>query len=225
MDGVKASLMNPNLDCYMQIYQKNIPVIFYNNYYKELDYPRVTINDKQCADRLLGLLIKAGHKHIAGIFIYDNYQSIEKFQGMAAALKRHGVEFQDDYIKWCVSNEAHDDKFAHSIEKFLKGIPKCSAIVCCNYMIYRLVRQVLKEQKKKVPEDYSLVCFDYSRNAWEEEGITCSIHQGCQIGREVAARLLKMIERKECKGQSYSCIMPPKIYIGNSIRQIEKKQR
>ena len=59
----------------------------------------------------------------------------------------------------------------------------------------------------------------------EEEGITCSIHQGCQIGREVAARLLKMIERKECKGQSYSCIMPPKIYIGNSIRQIEKKQR
>ncbi len=225
VDGVKASLMNPNLDCYMQIYQKNIPVIFYNNYYKELDYPRVTINDKQCADRLLGLLIKAGHKHIAGIFIYDNYQSIEKFQGMAAALKRHGVEFQDDYIKWCVSNEAHDDKFAHSIEKFLKGIPECSAIVCCNYMIYRLVRQVLKEQKKKVPEDYSLVCFDYSRNAWEEEGITCSIHQGCQIGREVAARLLKMIERKECKGQSYSCIMPPKIYIGNSIRQIEKKQR
>ncbi len=223
VDGVKASLLNPNLDCYKQIYQKNIPVIFYNNYYKDLDYPRVISNDKQCADRLLGLLIKAGHKHIAGIFIYDNYQSIEKFQGMATALKRYEAELQDDYIKWCISNEAHDERFIHSIERFLKGIPKCTAIVCCNYMIYRLVRQALKIQGKKIPEDYSVVCFDYSGEDWEQEGITCSIHQGYQIGKEVASRLLKMIERKACIGQEYSCFMQPKIYIGNSIRQVGKR--
>lgn len=36
VDGVKASLLNPNLDCYQKIYQKRIPVIFYNNYYKNL---------------------------------------------------------------------------------------------------------------------------------------------------------------------------------------------
>ena len=223
VDGVKASLLNPNLDCYKQIYQKNIPVIFYNNYYKDLNYPRVTINDRQCADRLLSLLIKAGHRHIAGIFIYDNYQSIEKFQGMAAAMKRYRVEFQDDYIKWCVSNEAHDYRFARSIEKFLKGLPRCTALVCCNYMLYCLVRQVLKEQKKRVPEDYSLVCFDYSRDDWETEGITCSIHQGFQIGQQVAMRLLKMIECKDGKEHNYSCIMPPKIYMGSSIRQIVRK--
>ena len=28
----------------------------------------------------------AGHSHIAGIFVYDNYQSVEKFQGMAEAV-------------------------------------------------------------------------------------------------------------------------------------------
>ena len=32
VDGVKASMLNQNLDCYEQIYQKKIPVIFYNNY-------------------------------------------------------------------------------------------------------------------------------------------------------------------------------------------------
>ena len=32
VDGVKASLLNPNLDCYRYIFQKKIPVIFYNNY-------------------------------------------------------------------------------------------------------------------------------------------------------------------------------------------------
>ena len=34
VDGVKASLLNPNLDCYRNIFAKKIPVIFYNNYYK-----------------------------------------------------------------------------------------------------------------------------------------------------------------------------------------------
>lgn len=90
IDGVKASLLNPNLDCYQEIYRRRIPVIFYNNYYKNLHYPRVIVNDMECADRLIGLLVQAGHRQIAGIFVYDNYQSIEKFQGTTAALIKRG---------------------------------------------------------------------------------------------------------------------------------------
>ena len=220
IDGVKASLLNPNLDCYREIYRKHIPVIFYNNYYKNLRYPRVIVNDIMCADRLIGLLIQAGHRHIAGIFVYDNYQSIEKFQGMAAAMQKRGVEFQDDYVKWCVSNEAHDQRFTKSIEKFLRGLPRCTAIVCCNYIIYRLVCQVLQEQGKRVPQDYSLVCFDYSADDWEQEGITCSIHQSRQVGIQVATRLMTMIERRDCEDKNYTLVMEPKIYIGSSIRQL-----
>ena len=220
VDGVKASLLNPNLDCYKEIYRRHIPVIFYNNYYKNLRYPRVIVNDTMCADRLIGLLIQAGHRQIAGIFVYDNYQSIEKFQGTAAAMQKRGVEFQDDYIKWCVSNEAHDQRFARSIDRFLKGLPKYTAIVCCNYIIYRLVRRVLEEQGKRVPEDCSLVCFDYSGNDWEAEGITCSVHQGQQMGRLVATRLMTMIERRDCDDKNYTYVMKPKIYEGTSIRTL-----
>ena len=39
-----------NLDCYQRIYQKRIPVIFYNNYYKSLKCPRVVVNDPRCAE-------------------------------------------------------------------------------------------------------------------------------------------------------------------------------
>ncbi len=220
IDGVKASLLNPNLDCYKEIYRRRIPVIFYNNYYKNLRYPRVIVNDMECADRLIGLLIERGHRHIAGIFVYDNYQSIEKFQGTAAAMLKRGVDFQDDYIKWCVSNEAHDQRFARSIDHFLKGLPKYTAIVCCNYMIYRLVRRVLAEQGKRVPEDCSLVCFDYSGPDWEREGITCSVHQGRQMGRLVATRLMTMIQRRDCEDKNYTYVMKPKIYEGTSIRTL-----
>ena len=217
VDGVKASLLNPNLDCYQKIYQKRIPVIFYNNYYKNLKCPRVVVNDLRCAQELIGLLIREGHRNIAGVFVSDNYQSIEKFQGMAAALQENGGEYQDDYVKWCVSDEAHDPRFARSISRFLKGLPRCTAVVCCNYMIYRLVRQVLEKLGRRVPEDCSLVCFDYSSDDWEAEGVTCSVHQGYRIGQEVASRLTQMIRNRDCDDLGYTCVLAPEIYVGRSI--------
>lgn len=220
VDGVKASIMNPNLDCYKELYRRRIPVIFYNNYYKNLRYPRVIINDMECADKLVGKLIRAGHQNIAGIFIYDNYQSVEKFQGMAESMRRNGVEMNDHYIKWCISDEAHSPNYARSIEKFLRGLPKCTAIVCCNYMIYRMVRQVLEKMGKRVPEDYSLVCFDYSDEHLNKEGITCSVARSYEMGCELGKRLMRMIENKDCDDKNYSYVMKPVIHEGTSIREI-----
>ena len=220
VDGVKASIMNPNLDCYKELYRRRIPVIFYNNYYKNLRYPRVIVNDLECADKLVGRLIRAGHRRIAGIFVYDNYQSVEKFQGMAETMRKHGVEMKDHYIKWCISDEAHNQSYARTIEKFLRGLPKCTAIVCCNYMIYRVVQQALERMGKSVPEDYSLVCFDYSDENPDKEGITCSITRSYEMGCQLGKRLMRMIENKDCDDKDYTYVMKPVIHEGTSIREI-----
>lgn len=220
VDGVKASLFNPNLDCYKNIFYRKIPVIFYNNYYKELKYPRVINNDYKCARILLSMLLKAGHKHIAGIFVYDNYQSSEKFRGYADALRKSEPGFVDDYVKWCVSNEAHTDSFYKEVGKFLKEIPKCTAIVCCNYMILQAVLKYVKIAGKQIPEDYSLVCFDYSGSDWEQTGITCSIHQGYEIGTQVSTRLIRMIKNQDYQDDGYSYLMEPLIYEGSSIKTL-----
>lgn len=221
IDGVKASILNPNLDCYRRIFSRKIPVIFYNNYYKELKYPHVINNDYKSAHKLLELLIKSGHKRIAGIFVYDNYQSNEKFHGYASALQRYGIDVNDDYVKWCVSNEAHAPGFYKEIGRFLKNIPSCTAIVCCNNMILQAVRNYMKQMKKSCPEDYSLVCFDYSNEDWEEAGITCSLNRGYEMGGEVMKRLLEMINNREYQDNKYSYFFEPVIYEGRSIKTIK----
>ena len=48
-------------------------------------------------------------------------------------------------------------------------------IVCCNYIIYRLVMKTLQKMGKTVPEDYSLVCFDYSEDTYRQEDVTLSL--------------------------------------------------
>ena len=106
----------------------------------------------------------------------------------------------------------------------MKSVPKCTAIVCCNYRIYRLVRNVLERMGKRVPEDYSMVCFDYSSDKWEEERITCSIHQAYRLGAQAAKLLLQMINRGECNERDYSLMMRPEIYQGDSIGIISTKK-
>ena len=78
----------------------------------------------------------------------------------------------------------------------------------------------LQENGKSVPNDYSLVCFDYSGQDWERSGITCSIHPGYDMGIQVGKRLLKMIQNHEYCGNGYSYLMDLRIYEGRSIRKL-----
>ena len=222
IDGVMASIANPNLECYHQILGKKIPIIFYNNYYKDLKCSKVINNDIACADELVARLARLGHKKIMGIFVTDNYQSVEKFCGYVKALRKYNCVFDDDYVKWCVSSSAYKKSFEKEISKFVKGHPECTAIVCCNYMLLKMVQHVLQEAGKKVPEDYSLVCFDYSNEDWKECGITCSVHQGNIMGVEVSKRLLKMMENKDFLHRDYSYILEPYIHDGDSVGVVRK---
>ena len=221
VDGVKASIMNPNLEYYSDLYDKGTRVIFYNNFYMHTRFPRIIIDDAMCADELIKRLTVAGHDRIAGIFVYDNYQGIEKYKGYIRSLDKYGAVFDDKYVKWCISDEAYDTKpFSRSILKFIKSIPKATAIVCCNYMILRMLLDVIESIGKKVPEDYSIVCFDYSGDDWEISGITSSIHPAYEMGLEVGKRMIEMVADPKYKLHDYSYIFPPNIYTGNSIRDL-----
>ena len=60
---------------------------------------------------------------------------------------------------------------------------------------------------------------------WEEERITCSIHQAYRLGAQAAKLLLQMINRGECNERDYSLMMRPEIYQGDSIGIISSKKR
>ncbi|AEV29309.1 transcriptional regulator [Sphaerochaeta pleomorpha str. Grapes] len=221
VDGVKASILNSNLDCYSTIYEKDIRVIFFNNYYMYTPFPKVIIDDALCADTLIHKLVECGHRYVAGIFVYDNYQGIEKYKGYVRSLLKYGAVFDDKYVKWCISDETYDKKnFPKSIMRFIKSLPKATAIVCCNYMIMEMVREMMALNGKSIPGDYSLVCFDYSNTDWEETGITSSIHPGFEMGVKVGKKILEMVNDPNYKEHDYSYVFPPNIYEGTSIKDI-----
>ena len=220
VDGVKSSFITPNMDVYKKLYRRKMPIVFYNNYYRDLPYPRDGVNNEKAAELLMNELITKGHRNLAGIFVYDNIQSIEKFQGMLSVLYRRNIEFPDDHVKWLSSDEVSKKLHTQSIRHFLKEIPRTTAIVCCNYRIYTLVRKVLDEQNLSVPEDYSVVCFDYTGNDYQEKGITCTVHRGYDLGVHIAEQFIHMIKDQDINEQQYSYKMSPLLYVGTSVRSV-----
>ena len=52
MDGiiaetVKSALPNPNMELYRELEKLGIPVLFVNNYYKELSIPHISMDDRR----------------------------------------------------------------------------------------------------------------------------------------------------------------------------------
>ncbi|NLC32025.1 MAG: substrate-binding domain-containing protein, partial [Clostridiales bacterium] len=186
--------------------------------YKGKQFSKIIVNDPLAAEQLMRRLLEKGHRNIAGVFVYDNYQSIEKYKGYVRSLRSFGAAFNDDHIKWSVSGEAHDPHFLSTLTRFIRGIPECTAIVCCNYMLLQLVLTALKTLGRRVPEDCSIVCFDYSGFDWKDQDITCSVHPSYEIGVQAAREMLRRLDDKKQGGSTF--IIDPLIHTGSSIASV-----
>ncbi len=214
VDGVKASLLNPNLSLYKKCFDElNLPIIFYNNYYRDLPYPYIVTDDRKCSHLLTSHLLSLGHRHIAGIFVCDNYQALEKFHGMYHTFLEKHVAFNDDYVKWCVSDEAHHDRFKREIERFLLNLADCTAVVCCNSILFKLLLEIKERLSREHNKNFTIVSFDLSADLADKTGVICSVHQGFSIGQKAALNLLAMIKDPAFKThlQNFSSLVEPKV--------------
>ena len=92
-------------------------------------------------------------------------------------------------------------------------------------MILRLVLQALEKDKKRIPEDYSVVCFDYSGKDWEAEGITCSLANGYETGIKAGMQLYKMLSGVKNPNKIETLVIDAQIYDGSSVGAVRKMKQ
>lgn len=221
VDGVKSSMLNPNLDVYNSFLARKVPVIFYNNYYSEARFPRIVVDDMACADGLMRIFHEKGHRHVGGLFLSDNIQSLKKCYGCTKALLKFDMAFEDDNFRFFNSSDLENVRhLRRDMWSWMRSVPKCTGIICCNIMLYRELIACMNEHGLAVPADRSVACFDYSDENYINERITCSVQQGREMGSLAGRRILSMISDPEYQKKDWSLVMEPVIHIGNSIRDL-----
>ena len=122
------------------------------------DSPFVDVDDMAAAQEMTEYLIGIGHRRIGFIVGNpDHYASGRRHEGYKAALKRHGIEYRDDYVKqgYFVFDSGLESGAA------LMSMPEPpTAIFASNDDMAAGVLMAAHQQGVKVPEQLSVAGFD-----------------------------------------------------------------
>lgn len=208
LEGTKTALPNTNLDLFRKLQQKNIPLVFINGYYKELEGITAIMDDNFGGGyQLVQYLISKGHTQIAGLFKSDDIQGHQRYAGFATALRENGFPVEDKNLYWySTETKAVMNNLGNFWEERIAPVIRdCTAVVCYNDEIASYLLQYLKRRGIRVPEQLAVVSFD---NSYYSELSSCRItslsHGDLNAGTLAANALLDLLHHR----QAASITMP-----------------
>ncbi len=178
VSSTQSALPNANLELYENLKQSGVAIVFFNEVYRNLNFPCVKEDDTTAVGKLVEHLIMQGHKKIACIFEYDSISGHNRFAGYCEALNRNKLDLNDLLVKWYASG-----KESVAAAEFEAG--DATACICHSYKLAELLTENLKAKGISVPENFSVTAvaspqtdpLDLSAAVFPDEEISLSITQ------------------------------------------------
>ncbi len=217
-ETTKSGLPNPNLGLYQELEALGIPVLFINSFYKELDIPHVSLDDKGAGYLAAKHLLDCGHRRIGGIFKADDGQGHMRYAGYTEALMQADVKVRGRQILWMDSDEiAEMDKDS---QRILDRMADCTACVCYNDEIANKLIKIMKESGREVPRDISIVGIDNSSLAELcPVPITSIANPVQELGRAAAQEIVQKIQNEV---PMKTIELQPNLVMRHSVRVIHE---
>lgn len=219
VDGIiaeptKSGLPNPNLEIYRDLGRKNIPVLFLNSSYPELDAVHVSLDDYLAGKMVTEHLLQCGHRKIAGIFKSDDGQGHKRYAGYMDALMAREIKVKGARIAWLDTCELKEMK--EDAARYLRRISDCTACVCYNDEVASQLVGICKTEGIRIPEDLSIVGIDNSDLAGRcEIPLTSARNPVKELAGIAAAKILEMLEGTH---KEESVELKPELVIRKSVR-------
>lgn len=217
-ETVKSALPNPNMELYREIENMGIPVLFVNSYYKELDIPHISMDDRKAGYLAAKHLAECGHTRIGGIFKADDGQGHLRYAGYTDALMEQEIKIRGDQVIWIDSEELRT--MGEESAKFLKRLKGCTACVCYNDETAYKIVEIFRKAGHRVPEDLSVVGIDNSGLARFCPVPLTSVENPVEkLGRTAAERMTWKIFRNE---EMETVEFEPQLIMRNSVQVIHQ---
>ena len=217
-ETVKSALPNPNMELYTEIENMGIPVLFVNSYYKELDIPHISMDDRKAGYLAAKHLAECGHTRIGGIFKADDGQGHLRYAGYTDALMEQEIKIRGDQVIWIDSEELRT--MGEESAKFLKRLKGCTACVCYNDETAYKIVEIFRKAGHRVPEDLSVVGIDNSGLAKLCPVPLTSVENPVEkLGRTAAERMTWKIFRNE---EMETVEFEPQLIMRNSVQVIHQ---
>jgi LacI family transcriptional regulator len=136
--------------------QKNIPVVFFDRVYEDIDVSKVTTNDYESSFAATEHLIETGCCRIAYLVVNKSI-SIGKVrgQGYVDALAKHGIPFDDELVIDC----SQEEKINYSIIKNVLEEIKPDGIFSSVERLAFATYYVCNDMNISIPKDLKIISF------------------------------------------------------------------
>lgn len=197
VDGIILSVTREgaNSVLYKEILDAGIPLVLFNRVCKEINVPKVVINDHHMACLAVEHLIQQGFQriaHIAGPLQLDITEC--RKQGYIDSLIKYGMPIRQDYI---IHAGILQEKGYAAMQQLLNVQPRPDAVFCVNDPVAIGAMKAIKDAHLRIPEDIALVGYSESRSACLVEPHLTSVAQPLlEIGQTVAQLILDKVENK-----------------------------
>ena len=205
VEGTKAALPNPNLDLYLKLQARKIPLVFFNSKYSNLDAVSILDDNYNGGHMLVDYLVSKGHRKISGIFKNDDMQGHQRYAGFLDGLRDNNLPMEDSKIMWYCTEDKPRMTPGSSLwdEKIKPLLTDCTAVVCYNDEAASYLVQCLLQYNISIPDKIAVVSFDDSLYSnLSARKITSLSHTPLNAGRLSAEALLKLFDGKEVPSQN-----------------------
>ncbi len=160
IEPTQSALVGPNMDLYDRIKELNIPTIFINAHYPQLNFPYLEIKDMEAEEQMVNHLIDLGHQRIMGIFQVDDMQGTHRMKGFINAYMQHP---DISYLSKTIMYQSGQDmtKVLEQVAQELEHpTTRPTALVCYNDELAIQIIDLVRSMDLRVPEDISITGFD-----------------------------------------------------------------
>jgi len=207
------------LEIFEPIRRKNTPAVVLDVPLPGANVDTVLVDSRGGAYQLMELLISMGHRRIAIITGQrDYFTSIERLEGALDAMKQAKIKPNRAMIRY---TDYHIKSSYQATLEILKLPARPTAFFAGNNMVALGVIQAVREAGLRIPEDFSLVCFDdIPQASLIDPFLTVAAQPAYEIGQTGAKLLIERI-RGEGPAEPRTIVFPVKIIRRRSCIPLE----
>jgi len=209
VDGVLLSVSRETMHCahITELISKNVPVIFFDRVFNEVDTVKVTTNDFESAYTATKHLIKSGCKkpHFVSIRGHLNIIS-SRLEGFKKALEEHHIKFSNASIIECTTDWEYNCK---ALRKRLQSPERPDGLLCSIENLSVVIYKVCEDLDIKIPGNLQIISFSNLDTAsFLNPPLTTVTQPAYEIGKTAAAILVKALQKKSFIISNETIVIP-----------------
>ncbi|MGC4102161.1 LacI family DNA-binding transcriptional regulator [Ferruginibacter sp.] len=219
VDGVLMSVSRSSTesDHISELINKEVPVIFFDRVFNEIDTVKITTNDFESAYAAAQHLIAGGCKNPAFLAIDGNLDIINcRMEGFKKALSEHDIPFDAASVISCTTNGDHN---YNTLLKKLQSAKKPDGILCSIENLSIIIYKVCEDLQIKIPEALQIISFSNLDTAsFLNPPLTTITQPAYEIGKTAAATLVKALEKKSYTITNERIVIPSVLTVRKSTK-------